>query len=415
MGARIFISHSCKDRKADPDNALRYAREVRRRIVAELKKEHTVWLDVDSLVPGDRWRVRLHEWLGSCDGAVILLDQTSVASAWLRKEATILGWRSSLQERLRVVPVSLGDFQTADLDRYDYGPLDLDLSQGARLPSTELTEANAQALAEKVAASFANLVPVDPDSAMAVWVRRVAALIAKADDELYIEQAAASLDVEKTDWAHFPDRAAAVARQLLHLGLEHGLKALDILEQGMNREDFGRLAGLCLPTWVNADAGADLNALLAQNPRPLVAINSNDIQIGKEYVGRASCTSIPDRRFLTVSDTAGEGAAAELLPRYEQMMRQQLGIRPGKPDSLRADLERGGLEKYILVSGDAVDPDTVAALQGRYPKATFLLLPGLEYRPQLKQALRVVKPELDERQLDMLDGLRRELGRMVTG
>ena len=135
MGARIFISHSCKDRKADPDNALRYAREVRRRIVAELKKEHTVWLDVDSLVPGDRWRVRLHEWLGSCDGAVILLDQTSVASAWLRKEATILGWRSSLQERLRVVPVSLGDFQTADLDRYDYGPLDLDLSQGARLPS----------------------------------------------------------------------------------------------------------------------------------------------------------------------------------------------------------------------------------------------------------------------------------------
>jgi len=413
MGARIFISHSCKDRKPDPDKALCYAREVRRRIVDKLEKSHTVWLDVESLVPGDRWRVRLHEWLGTCDGAVILLDKTSVASPWLRKEATILGWRASFQERVRVVPVFLGDFTTDDLRRYDYGPLDLDLSQAARLDSAELNNANAEALARKVALSFADLAPAHHDSAMAEWIERVAALIAQAHTPLYIEHAAKRLHVEAADWPYFPNRSVAVARQLLHVGLERSLSALSVLEQGMNDEIFAELAGLCFPTWVDADAGADMNALLRQDPRPLIAVNSDDIQVGKEYVGRASCAWVPDRLFVTVSDAVGEGGVKELLPRYEEAMRQQLGTRRGKPKLFRADLERPGLEKYVLVSGDAVNPDAVAALQAKYRKATFLLLPGLENRTDVMRALRVVKPELDEDQLDSVDGLRRELDRMV--
>jgi TIR domain len=415
VGARIFISHSCKDQKADPDEALCYARKVRRRIVDKLGKNHTVWLDVESLVPGDRWRVRLHEWLGTCDGAVILLDRTSVASAWLRKEATILGWRASFRERVRVVPVFLGDFTTGDLQCYDYGPLDLDDSQAARLKSTELSDANAEALARLVATSFADLAPTHPNSAMARWIGRVAELIASAHSPLAIEWAAESLDVEEADLAYFQDHSVAVARQLLHVGLERSLKALDILADGMNKEKFAALAALCFPTWVDTDAGADLNALLEQDPRPLVAINSDDVQIGKDYVGRASCAGVPDRRFVTVSDAVGEGDTDELLPRYEEAMRQQLGTRPGKPKLLRAALERAELEKYVLVSGDAVHPNAVAALQARYKKATFLLLPGLENRSDFMQQLRVVKPELDEDQLDAVDGLRNELGRMVTG
>ena len=45
MKARIFISHSCKDRKPDPDDALRYARKVRQRVVTALEEKHTVWLE----------------------------------------------------------------------------------------------------------------------------------------------------------------------------------------------------------------------------------------------------------------------------------------------------------------------------------------------------------------------------------
>jgi hypothetical protein len=355
----------------------------------------------------------LHEWLGTCDGAVILLDRTSVASPWLRKEATILGWRRTLEERIRVVPVFLGDFQTADLARYDYGSLDLDSNQAARLASAELSEANAQALAEKVAASFADLTALGQQSPMARWVRAVADLIGKAD-ETSIEQAAEALDVEDSDWAHFPDRKIAVARQLLHLGLARGLIALDRLEQGMDDRDFERLARLCLPTWVDGDAAADLEALVVQRPRPVIVVNCDDIQIGKEYVGRAACLPLPDRRFVSVSDPVGEGAIDELLPRYEQAMRRRLGIPPHRPSALSIDLEREGLEKVVLLCGDAAHADVAAALQERYKLASFVVLPGLKFDTDL-QRVRVVRPLLDEDQLDAVDDLRRELERMVLG
>ena len=80
MGGRIFISHSAKDRKLDPDEALLFARTVRDLIVKGLSEDeygHTVWLDVRSLEPGDEWCAKLNHWLGICDGAVILLDHTS--------------------------------------------------------------------------------------------------------------------------------------------------------------------------------------------------------------------------------------------------------------------------------------------------------------------------------------------------
>src|SRR5262245_18681677 len=119
----IFISHSGKDFAAndatipaDRRARLQYARAVRDRIVAKLKVlpgRVDVLFDRLRLEPGDQWQAKLHQWLGLCHGAVILLNQEAVASAWVRKETTILTWRRALRPELRIVPVLLGDFSPA--------------------------------------------------------------------------------------------------------------------------------------------------------------------------------------------------------------------------------------------------------------------------------------------------------------
>lgn len=110
MAAKIFISHSCKDFEQPADNQdpeklarwrrLEFARVVRDKIVAGLRGAppngpgYKVLLDRDRLEPGDNWQAKLHGWLGTCDGAVLLLSEDSICSDWVRKEATILTWRN---------------------------------------------------------------------------------------------------------------------------------------------------------------------------------------------------------------------------------------------------------------------------------------------------------------------------------
>jgi hypothetical protein len=157
---KIFISHSCKD--FDPVTAsdepgaearrerLDFARQVRDEIVERLKEDRfEILLDKDRLEPGDIWQAKLHVWLGICDAAVILLNQESVQSDWLRKEVTILTWRQSLKETLLLVPVILADFDPVDIKNYGFGPMDLLANQAARILPKDMSSENAKLLAQR--------------------------------------------------------------------------------------------------------------------------------------------------------------------------------------------------------------------------------------------------------------------------
>ena len=119
MSATVFISHSCKYNEAPPaepaseDAKARYrrlvfARDIRARLETALKaKGLDVWLDKRNLEAGGLWREGIHEGLGSCDGAVLLLSTEALESGWVLKEATILTWRFFLGSRVRIVPILL--------------------------------------------------------------------------------------------------------------------------------------------------------------------------------------------------------------------------------------------------------------------------------------------------------------------
>jgi hypothetical protein len=378
--AEIFISHACKIASDGEDPRLTHARDIRGRICAHLEAAgHKPLLDVESLKPGDDWRARLHRWLGECDGAVILFDSLSVTSDWVRKEATILAWRRSLNDRLVLVPVFLGDFRAADLDEAGYGALDVARWQGASIEEAELADVPV----ERVAAAFDRLAPEeDDDNPMRIWLEDVSSLLADTD-AAHLNRARKALGVDDDDWREWDNAHVTLAHQLLHSGLAGALDALSHLKAGMRHEPFERLIDQLHFTWVDSGAAAHLGGLLAAQRKPIALINAGDHETGKDYVRRAHCRRIENGRFIRATDVVGEGGVEELLPRYEEAFIVGAAHRPDRPNPLLANPDLLGAfltepPKYVLLGPGAAQGPLLERLRTKYAGAAFVLLAGSE-------------------------------------
>ncbi len=117
---RVFISHSAKEPEAD---------QALTELAAALNKAgHTVLLDREPgrLSPGIDWRQEIHTWMALCHAAVVLFSPHALESDWVKKEATIMSWRKSLDKNFILVPVLVPPTKRADLDAKGFGPSDLD-------------------------------------------------------------------------------------------------------------------------------------------------------------------------------------------------------------------------------------------------------------------------------------------------
>ena len=342
MSAKIFISHSCKDlelKKSDRKNAdkvtrwkrLNYACLAREKIVDGLGKPkkggglgYKVLLDKDRLEPGDDWRAKLHGWLGTCDGAVILLSEDSIQSDWLRKEATILTWRKSLRSELLLVPVFLGDLRSNALTECGLGCLHLADEEAARLaPDDDLPgdswkvedltdrdrELHASCLSQKVLDKFNNLSSLNVPTHMEKWVRDVAGQLAQLADKKqhFLDEARRALRIHDKDWNDDEEylqehdllgRTSMLANQLLTAPFDRVINAMNSLRQGMHREDFESLASRVACQWVDARAAQRL--LPGTRPRKskasdsrLLALNGNYVETASAYINRGYCCRLP--------------------------------------------------------------------------------------------------------------------------
>ena len=390
MKPRIFISHSTKElNPGTPDcgdaaaatrwNRLQYARWVRSAVEEGLRDsgKFEVWLDLKSLKPGDTWRAYLHRWLGSCDGAVILLDQESAASSWVRKEATVLTWRQSLKSGVRIVPALLGDFRSNSLGRHGLG--ELAEFQAARLTSTELTWENAQLLADQIVRRFHGLAVDEEETAMTDWVRDVSVCLDEVSEPQF-KRAALLLGMEGDDLSRFPDHSLTMAHHLLHSNLESAYPALIQLRKGLRKDDLRRLVDLILPIWVDPQAARHLQAIVAQSRerRRVVAINANYQETGEAYILRALFCAIPLSQIITATDISGEGLVDELLVRYEVALQRKLALdtRRSAAQALRDYLQWGVAELFILLGEGAIRADLIQALREKYNTVTYVLLSG---------------------------------------
>lgn len=85
----VFISYSRRDSE--------FAERLERALSA---REKEVWLDVDDIAPGAKWREEIHLGLAGCDGIVFVISPDSLASAECAKEL-----EQAFELGKRVVPV----------------------------------------------------------------------------------------------------------------------------------------------------------------------------------------------------------------------------------------------------------------------------------------------------------------------
>src|SRR5262249_11324638 len=97
---RVFFSHSTD--KGTPERAILAA------LVDKLRGDYAILLDRETLVPSEDWRSTLNVWIGSCDAAVILVTQQSVASEFCQYEWSILSYRRRVRPQFLVIPIYQG-------------------------------------------------------------------------------------------------------------------------------------------------------------------------------------------------------------------------------------------------------------------------------------------------------------------
>jgi TIR domain len=393
---RIFISHCTRDD---------FTREVRRRLVEKLLEMKLVPLVDQNIEPGGIWRAKLHFWLGCCDGAVILFSrQALLDSHWVKKEATILTWRKSLDPRLRIIPVLLGDISPEELTTDYLSSLELGEIQWTRPDSREETDEAAERLADAIALSFKGLSPREADPGLQRWIERATACLRKAEPA-DLRRAANLLRISEEDWNDLSEPAVVVAHHLLHTDLEDALAALGEILPGLPRESRRVLVELAEPLWIQEAAARHILPVTrrAEGQR-LLAINAQYQETGNWYIHRATC-SATGTLVLRISGIFGEDQGAEIVAAVEDACRRMVfGPDGGRsmPEALREKVLQKNLrltnrQVFLLVDEHAVRREVVEALRQRFPSVTFVLLSGRSFpdREALGlPAIELIRPEL---------------------
>jgi TIR domain len=375
---RIFISHSTRDD---------FTRKVRLRLAEKLREMGLEPLVDTNIEPGEIWRAKLHYWLGCCDGAVILFSrQALLESHWVKKEATILTWRKSLEPRLRIVPVLLGDVSPEELTQDYLSSLEWGEIQWARPVSREETDEAAGRLADAIARSFTGFSPRETDPGLQRWVERAAACLRKAEP-LDLRRAADLLRVSEEDWNGLCEPAVVVAHHLLHTDLVDALAGLGEILAGLPRESRRILAELAEPLWIQEAAARHILPVTrrAEGQR-LLAINAQYQETGNWYIHRSTC-SATGTLVLRTSGVFGEDQVAEIVAVVEDACRRMVfgpdGGR-GMSETLREKVLQKNLrlthrQVFLLVDEHAVRREVVEALRQRFPSVTFVLLSGRSF------------------------------------
>jgi hypothetical protein len=394
---KVFLSHSSKSA---------YALRVLDRLAQALRaKGFDILLDKERLCPGQEWRAKLHDWLATCHGAVILFSREAIGgtrgpgSDWVLKEATILTWRRALNPRLLVVPALLGDVGREETKKAGFGPLQLDELQFASAPTADETDANADAVTQAIVAQFDGFTPGETDPLLSKWRRRVRACLRKVDGD-DLAAAADAVGIPQTDRGMSGDELCdTLAHHFLCSDLKAVLPALRELRNSLPADQVPTFADLVLPIWVPQEAA---RGILPITRRPeaqrLLSINTDYAALAEHFLKRATCCQ-PEVAVVKTTGVAGEAVDEEILAAYRRAFERELGVEPGRPPKVVLEACRQHSEPFFaLVSQAALVPGVLRALRD-YPKVTLVLMPGLSGVDAATvgvPALEAIRPQLDE-------------------
>lgn len=101
---RVLISHSTK--AGDPRFLNRLYQTPKQARNNDGTEAFEVWLDQEDMWIGEQWRIRIDEWVLTCDAAIVLLSEAATRSEYVKYEVTPLQQRSqSHPNHMMLLPV----------------------------------------------------------------------------------------------------------------------------------------------------------------------------------------------------------------------------------------------------------------------------------------------------------------------
>jgi TIR domain len=399
MAAKVFISHSCKDKEKKPPagltkeaaaaraKRLEVCRNLREELYKKLKadKRFEVFLDVRGLKAGDVWREGLHTALRTCAAGVVLLTPESLESQWVLKEATILSWRAFVKTPPVVLIVFVLDVSPEDIDRRGFGALDLDAIQWidvANPTQAGIKKAVSAAVAALKSRIDKPLSEAKPQPTPEIWIgelaKRLSGIIGPERTPLengYLRGMCEELEIPPEDRDRFDqDPLVHIASHVLVADDDQVLRFLDYAgapDDAQRKTLKESLAGL----WVDATPASRLRA----GNKPVIAIDATEVATVREYLIRAFCTKVPWRRVVTPTDVT-DGSDAQVLAEVRTALDAVVEV--DDKAKLQANIDKNGTI-YVLLGPASTRPSILDAVTAAYPGVTFLVAAGAQPQDKL--------------------------------
>lgn len=379
------MSHSARVRSAaelvdETAQQQRWRKAFMARLLQGLRDElgslgHHAWIDEQEIVPSAEFASEIHTALGTCDGAVVLVDADALRSDYVLKEVMVLMWRHAV-ERIPIVPllvgVSYGDVQDSRLGRLT------DLHRlSAWSQSASLRGEEAARLASDTAALLDRICEVSDGSAVRRWIDDMAHFL-KDVSAAGLWRMAERLGVDHDAWKRARDQRQVVAAAMLSSTTSDLLAALTLAVDLLDDRSGRRVVDRAVPLWVDLDAGRVVaEAAHDEVERRVVGISTRSPRLATDVVRRATAGA-PEHQ-VAGSDVVGESAASELIERYDACLRKELWIRPGTtPERAAEEIVDLPGSVFAIIRVEALRTGTVETvidtLRDRFPGVVFVAI-----------------------------------------
>lgn len=378
----IFISHSAREPAAW---------EMLTQLYSALHEKYEVLLDRRCLRPDDDWRKELHTWMGLCHGGIVLLSEHAVRhSPWVKREATILGYRREMDADFVLIPVLVPPLTPNALKEGDFAPLELDAIQMAKGEPEDVVRQVIDRF-ESLRERLGRRTPLQEIEDVVANI--LFELEAEGKDPRPLFDAAAKLG-KRLDWRSDKRYSALLARELLSADLEQTADVLvNLAKYFGQKEPVLRLLRLLTPFWVDADAVLEL-PLINKRPRRKRAVSVNGIQYpftGECYIKRACCGTY-DWVAVRITQPNGfeelalEGQVGLIVEEIRKQVAPLIGFdEEDEPDTEDIERRLKDMEKqepfFVLVPKD-FDERLVSLLRERLESFTFFMLNNVEQSPE---------------------------------
>jgi hypothetical protein len=379
--ARIFISHSAKETRAQEVQAALYTALEASAVLVPL-------MDKRDLVPGDMWRARINLWVGGCDAAVVLLSGKALQSDWVFYEAALLTYRNETDPGFLVLPVYV-DITAEEVAASRLHPTAMTSIQfvpGAGRTVEEIVEDVVKELAKAACRGDS------PLERQAKWLASRLDLFGKRA----LEEAAGFIKYDLKPWLPADDARLLLAVQLQSVGMDAAIPALMSLSYNLpaamaepEREKWLReVTELVASSWVDQRCSERIPALARWQVAPLgLGLNAQADLTARMYVLRASTGEPRPWLFVSCDGIVGQKKAEETIAELTgKVTRAIAGALKCAEDAavVAAKLRTRNKSKevsqplFVSLPGAGISDEIIAALRTAFPHVVFFLLMGEE-------------------------------------